>query len=67
MTKQEQEEFRNKIQDALLSQLEKVSDIDAKSILLNTIHYLQDYDKNNEILNSYIAEHRFEYRNNEER
>lgn len=59
MTKQEQEEFKGKIQDALLSQLERVSDIDAKSILLNTIHYLQDYDKNNEILNDYIAEHRF--------
>lgn len=60
MTKQEQEAFRDKIQEVLSSQLERVSDIDAKSILLDTIHYLQDYEKNNEILNNYIAEHRFD-------
>ncbi len=60
MTKQEQKDFINKLQNALLSQLERISDVDAKSILLDTIHYLQDYDKNNEILNNYIAEHRFD-------
>ena len=60
MTKQEQKDFINKLQNVLSSQLERMSDVDAKSILLNTIHYLEDYDKNNKILNNYIAEHRFE-------